>query len=465
MSGLETAIREALSRSDRRSPETRARIYQSARNALEAGLRKQNVTDPKLVEQQRHRLEAAIHAIERDERLNLTAEIFGQPAAGAGSQSPPVTPAKLGPHLSTPASGSPSMSSSDGSLEGLRAERGRASQAPRPQDDDAAFHQAPDDFDMRAEADDHDVGAVDGHAEPSDWARPGQVSPVSRADERTASRSPEPARPTRRGRAAAGPQEPSFAELDEDMVLSQQDRAVAERLLAPEPAPIGPLSRRAERPRRRRRSRFFSFLLVLVTLVCTFGLAGWWAVNGGLMKAAREGVIGQISVRGDDYDPSKGLRQLNDKSGFSAAWQTLFAPDQAAHGVSANPRAVAASVSDEGGQRLRITSSSPDADGAVAIAVPVDILRDLAGKTVTLAVTVQADRGSTTQFSVECDFGPLGNCGRHRFTVNDERTDLLFKTTISARAPTAAGRILINSDVTGSGLGLNLYAVRVMADQ
>ena len=39
MSGLETAIRQALERSDRTSPEMRARIYQSARNALEAGAR------------------------------------------------------------------------------------------------------------------------------------------------------------------------------------------------------------------------------------------------------------------------------------------------------------------------------------------------------------------------------------------------------------------------------------------
>ena len=39
MSGLETAIRNALARSERANAEVRARIYQSARNALEAGLR------------------------------------------------------------------------------------------------------------------------------------------------------------------------------------------------------------------------------------------------------------------------------------------------------------------------------------------------------------------------------------------------------------------------------------------
>ncbi|MEK1930860.1 MAG: biotin transporter BioY, partial [Pararhizobium sp.] len=73
MSGLETAIRHALERSDRTNSETRARIYQSARNALEAGLKKQDVHDPDVIAQQRHRLEVIIHAIEVEERAALKA--------------------------------------------------------------------------------------------------------------------------------------------------------------------------------------------------------------------------------------------------------------------------------------------------------------------------------------------------------------------------------------------------------
>ena len=71
MNGLETAIRNALERSDRTNAETRARIYQSARQALESGLRKQNINDAEMVAHQRHRLEALIHAIEQEERSRL----------------------------------------------------------------------------------------------------------------------------------------------------------------------------------------------------------------------------------------------------------------------------------------------------------------------------------------------------------------------------------------------------------
>ncbi len=80
MNGLETAIRKALERADRSNPEIRARIYQSARQALEAGLRKQDVTDPALVAQQRHRLEATIKTIETEERQKLGI-VVADPAA------------------------------------------------------------------------------------------------------------------------------------------------------------------------------------------------------------------------------------------------------------------------------------------------------------------------------------------------------------------------------------------------
>ena len=73
MSGLETAIRNALARSERANAEVRARIYQSARNALEAGLRKQEIHDRATITAQRHRLEAAIHQIEAEERAQLAA--------------------------------------------------------------------------------------------------------------------------------------------------------------------------------------------------------------------------------------------------------------------------------------------------------------------------------------------------------------------------------------------------------
>ncbi|MFM2278560.1 MAG: hypothetical protein RLZZ444_791 [Pseudomonadota bacterium] len=71
MSGLEQAIRNALERAERSNPEIRSRIYQSARNALDAGLRKQEIEDLEQVARQRQRLEATIRMIEDEELERL----------------------------------------------------------------------------------------------------------------------------------------------------------------------------------------------------------------------------------------------------------------------------------------------------------------------------------------------------------------------------------------------------------
>src|SRR5262245_12026291 len=75
VSGLETAIRNALERAERANPDIRARIYQSARQALDAGLRKQDVTDAETVAAQRQRLEATIRTIEGEERRRLQSNV------------------------------------------------------------------------------------------------------------------------------------------------------------------------------------------------------------------------------------------------------------------------------------------------------------------------------------------------------------------------------------------------------
>ncbi|HWU63002.1 MAG TPA: hypothetical protein VN112_13365, partial [Ensifer sp.] len=79
---LETAIRKALERvGPGADPEQRARVYQSARVALENGLRQQNITDPATASQQRRQLEAAINRVERDAKLDYMEHEARQRAA------------------------------------------------------------------------------------------------------------------------------------------------------------------------------------------------------------------------------------------------------------------------------------------------------------------------------------------------------------------------------------------------
>ena len=383
MSGLETAIRHALERAERANSETRARIYQSARNALEAGLRKQDVHDPDVVAQQRHRLEAVIHAIELEERAALrTAASVAPPQATRQEPVDPLPPVEL-----------------DDGMRGRADRTMSADEAPVPDGR----------LDGRLD------GGLDGLRAERRMAAAETPAPIPASD--------------RRGRKA----------------------------------------RKADPKPRRRRSSFLSFVMVVTVLVAAVGTAAWWVQTSGLLKspAERDTSVANppATVRSEDFDGGAGLRTLGSRSGFSGDWIDVFTPAEADK-ITAGSQAAADPVSDEKGQRLRITSATAGAGGNVLVEIPASVLEQISGKTSTLALSVRADEGKPTQFSVECDFSTLGDCGRHRFTALDEKNDMVFKVTFDrSLAPNAPGHILINSDVDGVGKSLSLYAVRVLPGQ
>lgn len=389
MSGLETAIRNALERSDRTSAETRARIYQSARQALETGLQKQGIEDQNVVAQQRHRLEAVIHAIETEERAALKARPAQAPSvslddavaqrAAAAARSEPQ-PSATGRHEPAFAGQAPRDGQNDGGLGGLRADRD------------------------------------------------GPVVSTAAAGEVAARQSSD-------GRGAVAP----------------EARAMDGR------------------KRRRKRGRLLSLTMVVATLAAALVAAVWWVETNNLLQspAARDTNVANppATVASQDFDGAAGLQTLGAQEGFTGDWVEVYTPGKTG-AITPGPQASAEPVNDDGGQRVLLTSADADADGDVTIEIPAAILAELSGKTSTLALTVQATPGKSTEFAVECNFSSLGECGRHRFTLHDERVDMLFKVTFDrSLAPSAAGQLVINSDISGGGKGLNLYAIRVLPGQ
>ena len=368
MSGLETAIRNALARSERANAEVRARIYQSARNALEAGLRKQEIHDTATITTQRHRLEETIHQIEAEERAQLA-------AAARETRVEPALDARPEPVM--------------------RAER------PEP----------------RLEA------------EPRVEPRPAASGDIGTI------------RPERQDGLAAGAAKAAHERAATDFRPERVAKA------------------------RKRRGRLFSFLLVVATLIAAFGALAWWVQTSGLLNDLGNRSDGSTSpgrVSGEDFsgdDPVK--KALDTQSRFSADWRAVFSPDDTAK-LSAGTAGRFESVSTGEGPAVRVTSGDPDRDGAVRIEVSPEILGELGGKTSTIALTVQSAGDKPVQVAVECDFGTMGGCGRHRFTVA-ERTDLLFQVEFDrSLSPSAAGHLLLNSDIAGANGGVNLFAVRVL---
>jgi hypothetical protein len=68
--------------------------------------------------------------------------------------------------------------------------------------------------------------------------------------------------------------------------------------------------------------------------------------------------------------------------------------------------------------------------------------------------------------AISCDFSSLGDCSRHRFTATPEKADLLFRATFErSLVPNSPGQLLINSDIDGNGLPINIYSVRILPGQ
>lgn len=397
MSGLETAIRNALERSERTNAEARARVYQSARQALETGLRKQNIDDPEAINYQRRRLEALIHEIELEERARL--EVRPEPPVSQVAP-PPVSPAAA-PVRAAP---EPAVSSTT----------------------------------------DRRMGRVE----------PGFAS-VGPAD-----RTPEPAR------------EPSFAD---DISVSPD---VARDAHADDEGPMPDM--RSERPLKapRRRRGVVARLMILSIFLATLGIGAWWVYSSGLLlsEAERDTSVPNPPPRVEAEDFSgtpepatpaapAGPQAIDARGGFSDDWIEVFEPQQ----VSAlRPRANALVdiVTASDGNAAQIVSRSADAAGAVEVTVPTEILRELAGRTSTIALTVQSTDDKPVQISVECDFPRMGDCPRHRFTVNPQKLDALFRVSFdNGMAPSTPGRLLINADLAGEGRGVNLYAIRILPGQ
>jgi len=395
VSGLETAIRTALENSDRDNPEVRARIYQSARQALEAGLRKQDITDTEVVAHHRHRLESTIHAIESEERDRLHPR-----------QRPPEVP--VPPVVEMPA---------------------------------PPVH--------RDEVDDIDSPAVSGET------RAPEVS-FGRRDE---------------------------ASLDDVHAGSGDHLAAApvgeERLARGQRATN--MDFRPERAAGRRKPRkFFSRLLVWCVLLAFIGIGAWWAHTSGLLLTAAErdtsvanppastqpeDFTGNDDSAGNAASPTDQPVTIDPQNSFSADWIPLFKPEDADK-IQSGPKARTEKIAENDGPAIRLISESGAADGNISISVPSSVLQQLAGKSSTIALTLQSTTDEPTQVTVECNFQSLGNCARHRFNVTREKSDALLQVKFDrSLAPNAPGTLTINSDLDGKARGINLFAIRILPGQ
>jgi hypothetical protein len=435
LSGLEQAIRNALERAERADPDIRARIYQSARNALDAGLRKQEVGDAAVIERQRQRLEVTIREIEDEEMARLRSIARFERVALEREPEPEAPPP---------------VERSEVAADTAFGRRAEPTFAPAPVPSQSA---------EPLDAEFEDEPAPMTPARPADTSRgnpdTARVEPVVAAErDGRAARQDGPAgddyltglTATREARSTASAPQPEAAQWDDEAA-----EAIA--------------------PARKRSRGIGGFLVSTFVYLFLFGIVGgcvWWVYATGMVDAALKGSsdfqLVPEALRSDSEQPAREEARLDTLRGFSGDWTDIFKPGADAPAVKPRAKANVAEDRDSDGLATIITSNAPDQDGDVLVEVPASLLADLAGKTSIIAVTVKSNTEKPAQIYIQCEFKTLGDCGRHRYTVTNERADELIQLKFDGKmSPSSPGHIVINSDVTGEGSSIRLYGIRVRA--
>ncbi|MBZ9708744.1 hypothetical protein LB543_18660 [Mesorhizobium sp. ESP7-2] len=221
-----------------------------------------------------------------------------------------------------------------------------------------------------------------------------------------------------------------------------------------------------DRDERRIRGRRLPLTAIFftVTLLAAIGIGLYFAMQTGVFKTAAQlntaPPEAPPTVEDPDFTPADGANAPAKPGAAdqSRAWINVFSPTDPTH-VAAPSDAKAEAVKDDSGPFLRIQSGA--SGSAIAFDVGQGVLEKLAGKHAVFDIIARAEDGKDTQISVDCNFGELGDCGRKRYAVGQQKNEYLFDVKFPDKHPGSAGTIAINSDFDKQGKAVNIYEIRV----
>ncbi|TPJ63632.1 hypothetical protein [Mesorhizobium sp. B2-6-1] len=208
-------------------------------------------------------------------------------------------------------------------------------------------------------------------------------------------------------------------------------------------------------------------IFLTVTLLAAVGIGLFFAMQTGVFKTQAQldtaPPEAPPTVEDDDFTPADGETGPEKPGAADQArnWINVFSPTDPAH-VSAPSDAKAETMKDDSGPFLRIQSGA--SGSAISFDVGQGVLEKLAGKHAVFDIVARAEDGKDTQISVDCNFGELGDCGRKRYAVGQQRNEYLFDVKFPDKRPGSAGTIAINSDFDKRGKAVNIYEIRVSVE-
>ena len=426
MANFEALIRGALAAKGARTPEERAIVYQSSRNALARLIEgNRSMTVESAVVQQKT-LEDAI--------LRIEAEFTAPPPL---PEETTVIPTPQPVEEFTP---SPVIEDAPASLPEIPSEETSLAEAVQPQIEPAEIVEAP-------------------QPETDPFLETQQVLGVT-PDARPA---PEPQETSVAEEAAPQQELPSAPEAVVETAPQLEDEYRAEpveddyyggpEVYADEPTtlPTG----FAKRRRAQRNWFWFVMILIIVGLLAWIGYRAFLGVMDGSLLGLSDSAV-----------------QTGPKEDEESSYFTIVEPgDLTALVVSDRGRVEI--VNEQGLEMIRILSVRNQADRAEA-AKPIllrlkpGVIKEIRGKRVTAEIFARSGKSGPAQFAIECLFGSQIGCGRKRFRVGVQPEASIFAFTMEGNRDIDSDAFIAistditdNASITGEGDILDIVYVRL----
>lgn len=203
-------------------------------------------------------------------------------------------------------------------------------------------------------------------------------------------------------------------------------------------------------------------IFVFVTFFALVIMFGWVVWSSGVLDVFRDGgtIGGSASSSASTGDKAPDLGSGNPDDG----WVSVFTPADA--GALDTSSGVSAELNGSGNEAFVLLKpgSKSSQEAKVSIEFGKGLLETFRGKRILINVEARATTDEDIQMSVGCDLAGAGACQRTRFGLENQVTDNLLSVVVSDTAPEASGSIFIVPDIDGKGRAVELYAIRVRAE-
>ncbi len=144
-------------------------------------------------------------------------------------------------------------------------------------------------------------------------------------------------------------------------------------------------------------------------------------------------------------------------------WVDIFSAADPSR-VTASPGIELEVIGENEDKYLRVNAKGSKT-AAIEFEVGPGVLRQIAGKAAFFDILARGQEGKPVQIAVECNFGALGGCGRHRYEIQFQPFSYLLEISVPDGMPEAAGKIVMTPDTAGSGGYIDIRQIRVTSDR